>query len=64
MKKYLLIDEFEGTPTIIDTIICLSKEEAEYYFSSEGWVIGEIVEEQDYLSELGLNSFESESYEG
>lgn len=60
MKKYLLIDE----GTILDTIICLSEEQAEYYFTSEGWVIGEIVEEQDYLNELKLNSFESQSYEG
>lgn len=50
MKKYLLIQDYNGEYVILDTIICITKEEAEYYFASEEWNTGEIIEQEEFIS--------------
>ena len=57
MNNYLLIDSDDLCCypfTILDNIICSSKEIAEQLFFAKGWVLGTVVLEEEYLEEISL----------
>lgn len=47
--KWLLIDEDANSTSILDTCFAVTKELAEEIFDIEGWVIGTIMSEEDYV---------------
>jgi hypothetical protein len=63
MEQWLLIEDFNGKCVILDRCFTSSKEKAQSAFDGEGWILGYVVSEADFLLELQLNSFESQSSE-
>lgn len=68
MQKYLLIDDdgHQGV-CILDEVIASSKESAIAHFDIQGWVVGEVMTESEYIesckNEADLNALESQSFE-
>jgi hypothetical protein len=63
METWLLVEDFNGKSCILDKCFTSSREKAQSAFGGDGWVIGEVISEADFLAELQLNSFESQSFE-
>lgn len=61
METWLLVDDFNGTTAILDRCLASSREKAQSTFDGDGWVIGEVISEADYIVELQLNTFENSS---
>lgn len=66
MKKYLLVDSIEGQGVLSETIAS-SARVAQSDFDKEGWAIGTVISEEEYLKDLKneceLNALESISFE-
>ena len=58
MKKFLLIDDCGETTCILDTVLASSKASAERHFDNQGWIIGEIMSEEDYIAERQQSQME------
>ena len=63
METWLLVDDFNGNTSILDRCFTSSKQKAQSIFDGDGWVIGEVISEADYLIELQQNQLENLSYE-
>lgn len=67
MQKYLLIDDDGQGVCVIDEVIASSKESAIAHFDIQGWVVGEVMSENEYIetckNEADLNALESQSPE-
>ena len=59
MKEvFVLVENFNGRLVILDRCSASSIKQAQSIFDVE-WVIGEVMSEVDFISELELNSYES-----
>ena len=59
MKEvFVLVENFNGRLVILDRCSAPSIKQAQSIFDGE-WVIGEVMSEVDFISELELNSYES-----
>ena len=68
MQKFLLVDDYYGGLDILATTYVNCKDAAaNYFFVYQGWVIGEIMSETEFLalaqSESQLNALENQSSE-
>lgn len=59
MKIYYLVDELH----VISQTLAKSLTDAQSVFDKEGWVIGEVMTEDDFVIELELNAYENMSRE-
>lgn len=51
MEQWLLVEDFNGKSCILDRCFTSSKEKAQSAFDGEGWVLGNVVSEADFLLE-------------
>lgn len=68
MKYFFLIDDISGDIVIMDRCTAYSHSSAQKEFDAHGWVIGNVVSEQEYLQQMAdeyaLYSLEMQTYEG
>jgi len=58
MENFLLIDDCEGYNTILDKILASSTKQAQKYFDNQGWVLGTVIAETDYMHEMQQSQME------
>ena len=59
MKEvFVLVVNFNGRLKVLDRCFASSIKQAQSIFDGE-WVIGDVMSEADFMSELELNSYES-----
>lgn len=63
VETFVLVETFNGKSVILDRCLASSVQEAQSIFDGE-WVIGDAMSEADFMNELQLNAFESQSNEG
>ena len=63
MQKYLLIDDNGQGICILDEVIASSEESAIAHFDLNGWMVGEVMTEEDMKNEAELNALENQSTE-
>ena len=49
MEQWLLVENFNGKSCVLDRCFTSSKEKAQSIFDGDGWVIGEVISEADFL---------------
>lgn len=64
MEQWLLVEDFNGKSCVIDRCYASSRKSAQSQFDGEGWDIGEVISEADFLIELQQNTMEANSSEG
>lgn len=64
METFVLVETFNDNFIILDRCLASSIQKAQSMFDGEGWMIGEVMSEADFMHELQLNAFESQSNEG
>ena len=64
MEQWLLVEDFNGKSCVIDRCYASSKQSAQSQFDGEGWAIGKVISEADFLIELQQNAMEANSSEG
>ena len=67
MQKYLLLDDNGQGVCILDEVIASSEESAIAHFDNNGWIVGEVMTEVDFITtgknEADLNGLESQTFE-
>lgn len=58
MEKFLLVDESGETTCILDTVLSSSIKSAQKHFNNQGWMIGEVMSEADYIHERQQSQME------
>lgn len=55
MEKWLLVDTSTKKWIILDSCLTTSREKAQSAFDGDGWIIGEVMSEADFLNEVPTN---------
>ena len=67
MQKYLLVDDNGQGVCILDEVIVSSEESAIDHFDNNGWIVGEVMTEVDFINtgknKADLNGLESQTFE-
>lgn len=58
MEKFLLIDDCNETTSILDSVLASSIKSAQKHFDNQGWMIGEVLSEADYIHERQQSQME------
>lgn len=60
MERYFLREENDTHVIVHAQCIASSYDEAQSYFDSDGWMVGDVISESDWNAEISLNAYESE----